>query len=81
MPRKILKTTKHESEEKYESPEESPEETESSSSPVKKEKAKRAPSAYNLFVKEHIGQFSNLPPKERMSAVSELWKASKSKNK
>ena len=53
---------------------------EQSSSPTKKEKAtkaKRAPSAYNLFVKENIGRYSTLRPTERMRAVSELWRASK----
>ena len=44
-----------------------------------KKKVKRLPSAYNIFVKEHIGDFKNLPAKERMKAVGNLWKESKSK--
>ena len=44
-----------------------------------KKKVKRLPSAYNIFVKEHIGDFKNLPAKERMKAVGAKWKESKSK--
>ena len=46
----------------------------------KPEKKKRAPSAYNLFVKEHMKNFAHLPPKERMSEVAKLYKESKKKS-
>jgi len=47
---------------------------------VKKVKVKRAPSAYNLFVKDKMQDASvkALPPKERMGAIGALWKAQKS---
>ena len=47
---------------------------------VKKPKVKRAPSAYNLFVKQKMQdpQVKSLPPKERMGAIGVLWKAQKS---
>ena len=44
--------------------------------PVKK---KRAPSAYNIFVKETIPKLTHIPPKERFSEVSKLWKKQKEK--
>jgi len=44
--------------------------------PVKK---KRAPSAYNIFVKETIPKLTHIPPKERFSEVSKLWKKHKEK--
>jgi hypothetical protein len=54
-----------------------------STSPVSEEKVKvkvkRAPSAYNLFVKANISQFKDFPPRERMSKVSELWAMEKAK--
>ena len=61
--------------------EESDEVVDESSSPVSEEKVKvkRAPSAYNLFVRKNIGQFKDLPPRERMSKVGELWKEHKAK--
>ena len=42
-------------------------------------KAKRVPSAYNLFVKEHMlkDDIKGLPSKERFSAISKLYQASK----
>jgi hypothetical protein len=46
---------------------------------VKPEKKKRAPSAYNLFVKEHIGKFKDLAPKLRLSAVAKLYREEKEK--
>lgn len=74
MPRKT-KVEKVESEESEEQEtEESPTE-----SPVKKVKVKRAPSAYNLFVKQNIGNFKDMPPRERMSAVGDLWAKEKTK--
>ena len=75
MPRKtkIVETTESESEEIVDE----------SSSPVSEEKVKvkvkRAPSAYNLFVREKISQFKDFPPRERMSKVGELWALEKAK--
>ena len=45
------------------------------------EKIKRAPSAYNLFVKESykLDEVQKLPPKERFSAVASLWQKEKAK--
>ena len=45
----------------------------------KPEKKKRAPSAYNLFVKEQMSKMKDVPPKERFSKISELWKKHKEK--
>ena len=45
----------------------------------KPEKKKRAPSAYNLFVKEHIGKFTELAPKLRLAAVAKLYREEKEK--
>jgi len=45
----------------------------------KPEKKKRAPSAYNLFVKEQMAKLKDTPPKERFSKISELWKKEKAK--
>lgn len=42
-------------------------------------KAKRAPSAYNLFVKEHMSKLVDVPAKERMGKLGEMWKAEKEK--
>ena len=36
---------------------------------------KRALSAYNIFVKDHIKQFASLPSHQRMSEVAKLWRA------
>ena len=64
---------------------ESTESTESdeTSSPVSVEKVKvkvkRAPSAYNLFVRREISKFKDFPPRERMARVAELWALEKSK--
>jgi len=46
---------------------------------VKKPKVKRAPSAYNLFVKDKMQDpaVKALPPKERMGAIGQMWKAQK----
>ncbi len=46
---------------------------------LKVEKKKRAPSAYNLFVKEHIGKFTELAPKLRLAAVAKLYREEKEK--
>lgn len=46
---------------------------------VVKEKKKRAPSAYNLFVQQRMKDFAHLPPKERMREVAKLYKESKKK--
>ena len=50
------------------------------SKPVKKEK--RAPSAYNLFVKDAYKskEVKKLPPKERFAKVAELWHKEKGKS-
>ena len=50
----------------------------SESKPVKQ---KRAPSAYNLFVKDAYKseKVQKLPPKERFAKVAELWHKQKSK--
>ena len=42
-------------------------------------KAKRTPSAYNLFVKQHMGKLVDVPAKERMGKLGEMWKAEKEK--
>lgn len=39
----------------------------------------RAPTAYNLFVKENMSKFGDIPVKERMSKIAQLWKAEKAK--
>jgi len=39
-----------------------------------KPKAKRAPSAYNAFVKEHFSKVKDLPTKERFKKLGEMWK-------
>ena len=56
-------------------PEEIPEEK------VKKVRAKRPLSAYNIFVKENMGHADVvcLPSKERMKKISGMWKESKAK--
>jgi hypothetical protein len=53
---------------------------ETESKPVKKEK--RAPSAYNLFVKDAYKskEVQKLPPKERFAKVAELWHKEKGKS-
>jgi len=47
---------------------------------VKKPKVKRAPSAYNLFVREKMQdpQVKSLEPKKRMEKIGQMWKAQKS---
>lgn len=37
----------------------------------------RAPSAYNLYVKEHIKEMEGPTPRLRMKQVAALWKLSK----
>jgi hypothetical protein len=39
-------------------------------------KTKRPPTFYNLFLKEHIRNFANLPSRERMGAVGKFWRES-----
>jgi hypothetical protein len=62
---------------------ESDELVDESTSPVSVEKVKvkvkRAPSKYNIFVRENISQFKDFPPRERMSKVGELWALEKAK--
>lgn len=47
--------------------------------PVVKIKAKRVPSQYNIFVKEHMAkdEIKALDPKVRFAAISALYKSSK----
>jgi len=40
-------------------------------------KKKRAPSAYNMFIKENAHKVSDLPSKERFKALSVMWKKHK----
>ena len=40
-------------------------------------RAPRKPSAYNLFVKEQMGKMKDVPAKERMSKIGQLWKEQK----
>ena len=40
-------------------------------------RAPRKPSAYNLFVKENMSKLSNIPAKERMKKLGEMWKEQK----
>ena len=49
--------------------------------PEVKKKVKRAPSAYNLFVKEAYkrSEVQKLPPKDRFSKVASLWQKEKAK--
>ena len=76
MPRKTKTKIVEESTESTESDELVDESTSPSEEKVK---VKRTPSAYNIFVREHIGQFKDMPPRERMSKVGELWKEHKAK--
>jgi hypothetical protein len=50
---------------------------------VKKIRKPRAPSAYNLFVKEHMmkDEIKSLPPKMRFTKISELYKKEKGETK
>ena len=50
---------------------------------LSEKKPKRAPSAYNLFVKDAYkrDEVQALPPKERFSAVASLWQKQKEKSK
>lgn len=45
----------------------------------KAQKKKRAPSKYNLFVKDKmkLAEIKDLPPKERMGAIAAMWKTQK----
>jgi hypothetical protein len=56
-------------------------ESDETTSPVPevKVKVKRAPSAYNLFVRSRIGEFKDFQPRERMAKVGELWALEKAK--
>lgn len=40
-------------------------------------KKKRAPTKYNLFVKEHMSEVKHLAPKERLVELAKMWRASK----
>jgi len=40
-------------------------------------RAPRAPSAYNLFVKENMSKLKDVPAKERMKKLGEMWKKQK----
>jgi len=40
-------------------------------------RAPRKPSAYNLFVKEQMAKMKDVPAKERMSKIGQLWKEQK----
>jgi len=44
-----------------------------------KTKAKRAPSAYNLFIKDTYKTLTDVPTNERFKRCSELWKEKKQK--
>ena len=46
---------------------------------VVKPKAKRAPSAYNLFIKDTYKTLTDVPTNERFKRCSELWKEKKQK--
>ena len=37
---------------------------------------KREPNFYNLFLKEHMADFKDLPGKERMAAIGKFWRES-----
>jgi hypothetical protein len=37
---------------------------------------KRGPSLYNIFVKEHMSEFKNVPSKSRMAEIGLFWKNS-----
>ena len=43
-----------------------------------KPKAKRAPSAYNNFVKENFAKVKDLPTKERFQKIAKMWAEHKS---
>jgi len=45
--------------------------------PAKKQRVKRAPTAYNQFVKETYSTLTDIPAKERFAACSKLWKEKK----
>jgi hypothetical protein len=50
---------------------------------VKVKKPKRAPSAYNLFVRLHMKdpEIMTQPPKSRMAAIGQLWRLEKEAKK
>lgn len=79
----MVKRTKTKIVEESTESEDSTELVDESTSPVSEEKVKvkvkRAPSKYNIFVRENISQFKDIPPRERMSAVGELWAREKAK--
>jgi hypothetical protein len=79
----MVKRTKTKIVEESTESEDSTELVDESTSPVSEEKVKvkvkRAPSKYNIFVRENISQFKDMPPRERMSAVGELWAREKAK--
>lgn len=41
---------------------------------MKKGKAKREPSSYNIFVKENYSKSTHLPVKQRLAFIANLWK-------
>ena len=45
-----------------------------SKSPVKKEKVKRAPSKFALYMRENYDKVKSLPNKERLTALSKMYK-------
>jgi hypothetical protein len=45
-----------------------------------KEKKKRAPSAYNLFVKTHYQSVKDLPSNQRFKALAKQWAEHKAAN-
>tara|TARA_R100000541_G_scaffold21148_1_gene30986 strand:- start:990 stop:1241 length:252 start_codon:yes stop_codon:yes gene_type:complete len=45
-----------------------------------KVKAKRQPSAYNLFIKDTYKTLTDVPTNERFKRCSELWKEKKQKD-
>lgn len=56
-----------------------PEQQEQPIAEAPKTKAKRAPSAYNLFIKDTYKTLSDVPTNERFKRCSELWKEKKQK--
>jgi hypothetical protein len=61
-------------------PEETPEPPAPADKPLKVKRT-RAPSAYNVYVKEMMGseKIKGLPHKERFKAISAMWKEQKEK--
>lgn len=52
-----------------------------SKSPVKKEKVKRAPSKFALYMKENYEKVKHLNNKERLSALAKMYKNENGENK